>query len=164
MNFISNVLVPTDLSEASIDALNYSVKIVKKYHAKLTIVHVVSHFQKAGFHADFRKGVSNLKDELATAKNQLDGFWRSIGENEIEADLVLGYGDPFSEIMSFAKSKKNDIIVLGTRKRTGLAHLIMGSMAEKIVRYSPIPVLTIKHESHKFYPKPDYDYDLHKRY
>jgi len=164
MNFISNVLVPTDLSEASIDALNYSVKIVKKYHAKLTIVHVVSHFQNAGFHADFKKGVSNLQNELAAAKNQLDRFWKSIGEDEIEADLVLEYGDPFAEIMSFAKSKKNDIIVLGTRKRTGLAHFIMGSIAEKIVRYSSIPVLTIKHENHKSFPKPDYDYDFHKRY
>ena len=78
MNFISNILTPIDYSEASIDALNYSIKIVKKYHAKLTIVHVVSHFQKAGFHADFRKGVSNLQNELTAAKNQLDGFWRSI--------------------------------------------------------------------------------------
>ena len=164
MNFISNILVPTDLSEASIDALNYSVKIVKKYHAKLTIVHVVSHFQNAGFHADFRKGISNLKDELAAAKNQLDGFWESIGENGIKADVVLGYGDPFAEIMRFANSKKNDIIVLGTRKRKGLTHFIMGSIAEKIVRYSSIPVLTIKHESYECFPKPDYDYDFHKWY
>ena len=164
MNFISNVLVPTDLSVASINALNYSIKIVKRYHAKLTIVHVVSHFQNAGFHADFRKGISNLKDELAAAKNQLDGFWRSIGENGIKADLVLGYGDPFAEIMSFAKSKKNDIIVMGTRGRTGLAHLLMGSIAEKVVRYSHIPVVTVKHESYESFPKHDYDYDFHKRY
>ena len=164
MNFISNVLVPTNLSEASIGALNYSVKIVKKYHAKLTVVHVVSHLQKAGFHTDFRKGVFNLKDEHAAARNQLDGFWRSIGENEIKADLILGYGDPFAEIMDFVKSKKNDIIVMGTHGRTGLAHLLMGSIAERVVRYSHIPVVTVKHESYEYFPKPDYDYDFHKRY
>ena len=164
MNFISNVLVPIDLSETSINVLNYSIKIVKKYHAKLTIVHVVPHFQNAGFHADSRIGVSNLQNELAAVKNSLDGLWRSTGENGIEADLVLVYGDPFTEIMNFAKSKKNDIIVMGTHGRTGLAHLLRGSVAEKIVRYSHIPVVTVKHESYECFPKAGYEYDVDKMY
>ena len=164
MNFISKILAPTDCSEASIDALRYSITIAKKHRAKLMVLYVVSHLQKAGFHTDFRKGVFNLKDELAAARNQLDGFWRSTGENGIKADLVLGYGDPFAEIMSFAKSKKNDIIVMGTHGRTGLMHVLMGSVAEKVVRYSPIPVVTIKHANYQSFPKPDYDYDFHKRY
>ena len=97
-------------------------------------------------------------------KNSLDGLLRSTGENGIEADLVLEYGDPFTEIMNFAKSKKNDIIVMGTHRRTGLAHLLRGSVAEKVVRYSAILVVTVKHESYEFFPKPGYDYDLKKRY
>jgi len=164
MNFISNVLAPTDCSEASIDALNYSIKIAKRYHAKLMVLYVISHVKKAASHTLSEKSPYNFKDQFSGTKNQLEEFWRSIGENGIKADLVLGYGDPFAEIMSFAKSKKNDIIVMGTRGRTGLAHLLMGSIAEKVVRYSHIPVVTVKHESYESFPKHDYDYDFHKRY
>lgn len=164
MNFISKILAPTDCSEASIDALKYSIKIAKAQRAKLMVLHVESHFQKAGLQADFRKGVSNLKNELAATKNQLEEFWKFMGENEVEADLVVEYGDPFTEIMRYAKSKKNDIIVMGTHGRTGLMHVLMGSVAEKIVRYSPIPVVTVKHENYEFFPKPGYEYDLNKKY
>ena len=164
MNFISNVLVPTDLSEASIGALNYSIKIVKKYHANLMVLYVISHLRNAASHTLSEKSPYNFKDQFAGTKNQLEEFWKSIGENEIEADLELGFGDPFTVIMRYAKSKKNDIIVMGTRGRTGLAHLLMGSIAEKVVRYSHIPVVTVKHESYEYFSKPDYDYDFHKRY
>jgi universal stress protein A len=87
-----------------------------------------------------------------------------MGEYEIEADLTVEYGDPFDEIMRYAKSNKNDIIVMGTHGRTGLMHVLMGSVAEKAVRYSPIPVVTVKHESYESFPKPGYEYDLNKRY
>ena len=57
--------------------------------------------------------------------NQLGEFWQSLSEHEIEADLVIKYGDPFTEILSCAKSRKNDVIVMGTSSRTGLKHVVM---------------------------------------
>ena len=163
MNFISKILAPTDCSEASIDALKYSIKIARTHRAELMILYVVSHIRNAAFHTLSDQSISNSKTHLA-AINQLDEFWKSMGENEIEADLVVEYGDPFAEITRYAQSNKNDIIVMGTHGRTGLMHVLMGSVAEKIVRYSPIPVVTVKYESYEFFPKAGYDYDLHKRY
>lgn len=164
MNFISKILAPTDCSEASIDALRYSITIAKKHRAKLMVLYVISHLRNTASHTLSEKSPYNFKDQFAGTKNQLEEFWKSTGENEIEADLELGFGDPFTVIMRYAKSKKNDIIVMGTHGRTGLMHILMGSVAEKVVRYSSIPVVTIKHESYEFFPKTGYEYDLHKRY
>jgi len=163
MNFISKILAPTDCSEASIDALKYSIKIAKAQRAKLMVLHIVSHLKNAAFHSIADKSAFNSTALLAS-KNHLENFWKSMGENEIEADLVVEYGDPFAEITRYAKSKKNDIIVMGTHGRTGLMHVLMGSVAEKVVRYSHIPVVTVKYESYEFFPKPGYEYDLSKRY
>ena len=163
MNFISKILAPTDCSEASIDALKYSIKIAKTHSAKLMVLHVISHLGNSASHTLSDQSISNSKTHLA-AKNQLEEFWKSLDENEVEADLVIEYGDPFAEITRYAKSNKNDIIVMGTHGRTGLMHVLMGSVAEKILRYSPIPVVTVKHERYEFFPKPGYEYDLNKRY
>jgi nucleotide-binding universal stress UspA family protein len=163
MNFISKILAPTDCSEASIDALKYSIKIAKTHQAKLMVLLVVSHLGNAASHTPSDQSISNSKTHLAS-KNQLEKFWESMGENEIEADLTVEYGDPFTEIMGYAKSNKNDIIVMGTHGRTGLMRVLMGSVAEKVVRYSTIPVVTVKHENYEFFPTAGYEYDLHKRY
>ncbi|WP_299982915.1 universal stress protein [Desulfobacula sp.] len=164
MNFISKILAPTDCSEASIEALNYSIKIAKAHRAELMVLHVVSHLENTASYSFSDKSVSSFKDDFLWAKNQLEKFWEAIGGNEIETDLELGFGDPFTEIMRYAKSKKNDVIVMGTHGRIGLKHFLMGSVAEKVVRYSPIPVVTVKHKSYEFFPKPGYEYDLNKRY
>jgi len=163
MNFISKILAPTDCSEASIDALKYSIKIAKTHRAELIVLHVVSRLGNAASHSLSDKSVSNSKVHFA-AKHQLEEFWKSMGENEIEADLTVEYGDPFDEIMRYAKSNKIDIIVMGTHGRTGLMHVLMGSVAENVVRYSAIPVVTVKYENYEFFPKPGYEYDLNKKY
>jgi len=163
MNLISKILAPIDCSEASINALNYAIKIAKKHRAELTVLYVVSYLKGTGSQAFSKDKGPNLTIKKG-AKNQLEESWKSLGENEIEADLVVEYGDPFTEIMRCAKSKKNDVVVMGSHGRTGLMHVVMGSVAEKVVRYSPIPVLVVKDESHDLFQKFDYEYDLHKQY
>ena len=163
MNFISKILAPTDCSEASIDALKYSIKIAKAQRAKVMVLYIISHLKNSAFHSLVNKSAFNSTAHLAS-KNHLKNFWKSMGENEIEANLTVEYGDPFDEIMRYAQSNKNDIIVMGTHGRTGLMHVLMGSVAEKVVRHSHIPVVTVKHESYEYFPKSGYEYDLNKRY
>ena len=163
MSLVSKILAPTDCSEASTDALSYSVKIAKKNGAELIVLYIVPYLKNTVSNFLFKEKDSNLTVKKA-AMNQLGEFWQSLSEHEIEADLVVKYGDPFTEILSCAKSRKNDVIVMGTSGRTGLKHVVMGSVAEKIVRYSPIPVLVVKHENHEFFQKFNYEYDLHKQY
>lgn len=81
----------------------------------------------------------------------------------MEAELVVEYGDPLTKIMQSAKFQKSDAIVMGTHNRIGLIRVVMGSIAEKIIRYSSVPVLIVKHDSHELIQKIEYEYDLHKR-
>ena len=62
----------------------------------------------------------------------------------------VGEGTPFEEIVRFAREKDIDLIVMGTHGHTGLAHLFLGSVAEKVVRRAPCPVLTVRHPEHEF--------------
>ena len=63
---------------------------------------------------------------------------------------VVRQGSPFLEIIRYAKEKGIDLIVIGTHGRTGLAHVFMGSVAEKVVRKAPCPVLSVRHPEHEF--------------
>ena len=70
-----------------------------------------------------------------------------------EGKLVVratAQGTPFLEIIRYAKEKDIDMIVMGTHGRSGLVHMLMGSVAEKVVRKAPCPVLTVRPEGHKF--------------
>ena len=62
----------------------------------------------------------------------------------------VGVRAPFTEIIRFAKDKDIDLIVMGTHGHTGLAHVLLGSVAEKVVRKAPCPVLTVRHPEHEF--------------
>jgi nucleotide-binding universal stress UspA family protein len=76
----------------------------------------------------------------------LDPQW-SAGKSIIR---VIRQGPPFLEIVRYAKETAIDLIVIGTHGRTGLAHVFMGSVAEKVVRKSPCPVLSVRHPEHEF--------------
>jgi nucleotide-binding universal stress UspA family protein len=78
---------------------------------------------------------------------------RVIKENQLQrfqASAEVREGTPFYEIIQFAKEKDIDLIVMGTHGHTGLVHVLMGSVTEKVVRKSPCPVLTVRHPEHEF--------------
>ena len=61
-------------------------------------------------------------------------------------------GEPFTHILKYAKETDMDLIIMGTHGRTGIQHVLLGSVAEKVVRYSPIPVITVKHSKYSYLP------------
>lgn len=69
---------------------------------------------------------------------------------ELNVVPEVAEGTPFEEIVRFARDKDIDLIVMGTHGHTGLAHLFLGSVAEKVVRRAPCPVLTVRHPEHEF--------------
>ncbi|TVL94946.1 MAG: universal stress protein, partial [Candidatus Kuenenia stuttgartiensis] len=87
--------------------------------------------------------IDMLKSRLLKSVNE-----ETQGKISVEAIVVQGV--PFAEIIRTAKECNTDLIVLGTHGRTGLAHVVMGSVAEKVVRKAPCPVLTIRHPEHDF--------------
>jgi len=86
----------------------------------------------------------------AEARNRLHGVMTDAGRLRLRVELVMEQGSPFLEIIRYAKDHDIDLIVMGTHGRGPIAHMLMGSVAEKVVRRAPCPVLTVKHPEHKF--------------
>lgn len=90
-----------------------------------------------------------LQPEVA-AKRALDELEDPGFEHAERVDRVIRMGTPFVEIVRYAKEKEIDLIVMGTHGRTGVVHALIGSVAEKVVRKAPCPVLTVRPEGHQF--------------
>ncbi len=151
---IKNILVPTDCSELSEKAAKYAIKFAKQFNAELTFL-MVSATEPLAVLNDYGYFSPELHQKLVVesskrAEIQLEMFWESISDSETKANLVNAKGDPFSEIIRYANDHTMDIIIMGTHGHTGLKHIFMGSVAEKVVRYSPYPVLTVKHQDYSF--------------
>ncbi len=151
---INNILVPTDCSEVSDCALKYAIKFAKEFDANLTLL-MVTVSEPITILNDYGYFSPELHQKLITesdkrAKSELESFWKRAAEDEVKVTLLNFKGDPFTEIVRYTEENDVDIIIMGTHGRTGLKHVFMGSVAEKVVRYSPQPVLTIKHQDYQF--------------
>jgi len=136
------VLMPTDFSEASRAALPHAIGIAKEMQASLTLVHVVPSTTPADItHLGL---VIDEKRLLKHARAYIEEFRAHEIPDDIPGENVVLNGTPSDEITQLAGSF--DLIVIATHGRTGLKHLWMGSTAEKVVRYSPCPVLTIREQ------------------
>lgn len=145
MNRIQNILVPHDFSEYSRHAAVFARDLALKYDARLTLLHVYRPPGMAfpdGFVAAGPKALSELMERINVALQKEKE--RIIEEGPVPVELLQVQGVPFSEILEHAKKAKVDLIVMGTHGRTGLRHALMGSVAEKVVRKAPCPVVTLR--------------------
>lgn len=155
MKPIKNILFPTDCSKRSEEVLEYAVEIAHQFKANITLLHVVSDLSLYGGATDYLSPMNyqGLIGEYETfAKKQLESFWTKAKHPEVEVEMAQVIGDPFKEIVQYAKDKSMDLIVISTHGRTGLQHIMLGSVAEKVVRYSPIPVMTVRDKAHRYEP------------
>lgn len=149
---ISNVLVATDFSDASASALAYGREFARAFGARLHVLHVVdSPVMWVGPEA-IGVDIARLQAELeAGAENRLNGIVTSEDREQLKATPAIRTGRvPAFEIANYAKSERIDLILMGTHGRGLVKHLLMGSVAEKVVRIAPCPVLTVHHPEHEF--------------
>ncbi len=151
---INNILVPTDCSELSEEAAKYAVEFAKQFNANLTLL-LVTTTEPLAVLNDYGYFSPELHQKLVIesskrAEAQLKHFWKTVSDSSVNAKLVNAKGDPFSEIIRYTKEQDVDIIIMGTHGHTGIKHIVMGSVAEKVVRYSSHPVLTVKHKGFEF--------------
>ena len=147
---IKTILCPIDYSVYSEKALEYAIEFAGKYEAKLYLIHVLDIRIYDMNDPDLYNVNIVDKDTIERLKERL---LRCISEDikgKISVEAVVVQGVPFTEIIRMAKEYMVDLIVLGTHGRTGLSQAIMGSVAERVVRKSPCPVLTIRHPEHEF--------------
>jgi len=135
---IRTILHPTDFSAFAANAFHLSCSLARDYHAKLVILHVMAPPDIAFADGNVPDHTKFLLQEL---QEQLERANVSAGSLMIERRLEDG--EPVGQILHVASEINADLIVMGTHGRTGLSRLLMGSVAEQIVRKSPCPVLTI---------------------
>jgi nucleotide-binding universal stress UspA family protein len=149
---IKNILVPTDFGDAADTALTYGRELATRFGATLHLVHVVDNIQISAFPEAYGEVAARMQDDLEAAA------WREIKKRLIDSDhsgprtagAVITAIGPVVAIVDYAKKHKVDLIVMGTHGRGALAHFMMGSIAERVVRIAPCPVLTVRHREHEF--------------
>ena len=149
---ISNVLVATDFSDASASALTYGREFARAFGARLHVLHVVDNPTLWVGPEAIGVDIARLQAELeASAQSTLNRLVTAEDRAQLNATPATRTGTSAAfEIAEYAKSEGVDLIVLGTHGRGLVGHLLMGSVAEKVVRIAPCPVLTVHHPEHGF--------------
>jgi nucleotide-binding universal stress UspA family protein len=149
---LKTVLVPTDFSDASESALRYGKAMAEKFGATLHVVHVMEDLLAHAWAAEvYVSSMPQLRDEIEKESRQRLGALLTDTERKaFRAETALLAGNPFLEIIRYAKAHNVDLIVMGTHGRGPIAHMLLGSVAEKVVRKSPCPVLTVREAQHEF--------------
>jgi nucleotide-binding universal stress UspA family protein len=149
---LHRILVPTDFSKHSQNALTYAIAFAEKFQAELYLLHVVQDL--AVFVPDMvtvAPPPAPAMEQLTNAARQaLDRVVRDHKLERFSLHREVREGAPFYEIVRFAQEATIDLIIMGTHGRGGLAHVLLGSVAEKVVRKAPCPVLTVRHPEHEF--------------
>ena len=144
MIVLKNILVATDFGPASSAALTYGRALATSFGARLYLLHVAENFF-------LRPSVADPYVLKATVARQLEQCLTADDRANREARAVLEVSDdPAETITDYARNTPVDLIVMGTHGRTGVSHLLMGSVAERVVRTAPCPVLTVRHPEHEF--------------
>jgi nucleotide-binding universal stress UspA family protein len=153
MMALQHILVPTDFSEPSEAAVRYGKAFADNFGAALTLLHVIEPLSIYAWTSPEGSlpALASVRDDLEnSAREHLQRILTGAERDRYRAKLVLLDGSPFLEIIRFARSQDVDLIVMGTHGRGPIAHMLMGSVAEKVVRKAPCPVLTVRHPEHEF--------------
>lgn len=146
---LKRILVPTDFSEPGKTALRYAVAFADQFGAALDLLHVVEPVPPSAMISSISRDqlTRDLHKYAEEQMAQLHAEWDDYAF-PVTKNIVEGYA--FVEIVKFARSHKTDLIVMGTHGRGAIAHMFIGSVAEKTVRKAPCPVLTVTHPEHEF--------------
>lgn len=139
------ILVPTDFSDLSVEAIRYALSMANMYGSEILLLHVVDDSPVLAFHTMELTTDVVLEDTSTSAKVQLASFIK-LHDINVTAGirLLTRRGNPHEEITRCAEEEGADLIVMATHGRTGLAHVLLGSVAEKVLQHAHVPVMTVK--------------------
>ncbi len=141
MPIFQRIVVATDFSEASSGAVRLACAIAAEASAQLTVLNVCD----VPGYVDTGPIPYDLATAfVATAQAHLDALLSPIRKTCPGARALVRIGVPWQEILAVAAESRADLIVIGTHGRRGVAHAVLGSVAEHVVRASPVPVLTVR--------------------
>ena len=140
---IRHVLVGHDFGEASQAALAFAMDLAKELKARITIVHAYE-IPVYGFPEGLALTAETIGRIEAATRKAMEEVIERARRPGLAIEGVLRQGPAWSEIVAAAADIKADLVVIGTHGRRGLAHALLGSVAEKVVRAAPCPVLTVR--------------------
>jgi nucleotide-binding universal stress UspA family protein len=152
----SKIVTATDFSEDSNNALNLAQELAQKFSSEVVLLHVdqplapVMMTPELGPAMDVGAMGRIAEEQRMLAQKELDRTAGKLREAGLKVKVLLKVGSPFLEIIHTAQTENADLIVVGTHGRTGLAHVLMGSVAERVVQKAHCPVLTVRHPDRKF--------------
>jgi nucleotide-binding universal stress UspA family protein len=147
---IRRILCPVDFSDPAREALHFAAELARQFNASMTLLHV---YHPPGY--TLPEGIVLPGPEaLASLFEHIDrtlAEWRNeaLARGAPEVDTATAQGSPWHEIVECARRRDFHMIVVGTHGHTGLRHLLLGSVADRVVRQAPCPVLTVRPADHR---------------
>ena len=147
---LNTILVPSDFSDCSDAAVLYGLELARRFDARVHLLHVIQDPAAQPWAAE------GLAIPLFAAVEQ----WQKEAKERLQASVpkadagrvtvAVAVAMPHPEILRYAAANEIDLIVMGTHGRAGVSHMLLGSIAERVVRRAPCPVLTVRHPEREF--------------
>ena len=155
MSQINRILYPTDFSKHSQVAIPFAVDLATRYGAELHCLHAVDteheFFMEGGYVLPLRTEPIDNEQMRRIARQHMDEFVaQHMSELDGSVRQIVVLGKPFEEIVRYARREKIDLIVIGTHGHSALVSMLLGSVAEKVIRKAPCAVLSVRHPEHEF--------------
>jgi len=152
MIVLRNILVPVDFSETSACALRYARALSAAFGSRLHLLHVVENLVAHAWTAEvYVTALPGLLDDVAReAGTRLQNLLTEEDRTRFHAQAAVVTGSPYAEVIRYAADNEIDLIVMGTHGRGAVEHVLLGSVAEKVVRKACCPVLTVREQQREF--------------
>ncbi|MEN6616207.1 MAG: universal stress protein [Syntrophorhabdus sp.] len=144
------ILCPVDFSKFTPQIVAYAADLAKKYGSELHMLHVIPNLTYFTPYESFLTPENLVAIEKNIQDEVNSDFAKLLKTMDVKVKTATREGTPFVEIIDYAKTEGIDLIVMGTHGRSGIEHILIGNVAEKVVRKSPCPVLTIRPEGKDF--------------
>jgi nucleotide-binding universal stress UspA family protein len=147
---LKKILAPTDFSPHSERAVRYACRLAERFGADLHLLHILSDVIPAGPDPMLMPSLPPefYQENEERARETLHGLLKPDWGTPASVTAEVRWGSPVESIVDYAQDHQIDMIVIATHGRTGLSHVLLGSVAERIVREAPCPVLTIRDRHH----------------
>jgi nucleotide-binding universal stress UspA family protein len=140
---IKRILVPVDFSDSSAKLLNYAIEFARMHQAELILVHVIEPLNYA-VPRWIPEPTALLEEQRKEAAAQIAKLEKRARDKRIRCVSEIHFGVVYQVIADFAQQCGADLIVIATHGRTGLAHMIIGSVAERVIQSAACPVLVVR--------------------
>jgi len=141
---INHILVPIDFSRDADDAIDMAITLARELGSRITLLHVIH---------DVYVGVGEMAAALPASyyeeieedvKREIQTYLNKVFEAGLQGDSIVLHGVPFQSILDTVRDQNIDLVVMGTHGRTGLRHVLLGSVAEKVIRMATCPVMVTR--------------------